>query len=81
VQILRFFQLFFIQLSRTEMSSLIMHAVHHFGQAEGHRKQGKPRMQWPDSIKKATGLRLEDLREAEQDRKKWRTLVAEKDWE
>jgi hypothetical protein len=43
------------------------------GQVAGHRKQGKPRMRWLDSIKKATGLRLEDLREAVQDRKKWRT--------
>jgi hypothetical protein len=48
------------------------------GQVEGHRKQGKPRMRWLDSIKEATGLRLEDLREAVQDRKKWRTLVEEK---
>ena len=39
------------------------------GQVEGHRKQGKPRMRWLDSIKEATGLRLEDLREAVQDRK------------
>jgi len=45
------------------------------GQAEGHTKQGKPRMQWLDSIKEATGLRLEDLKEAVQDREKWRTLV------
>jgi hypothetical protein len=35
-------------------------------------------MRWLDSIKEATGLRLEDLREAVQDRKKWRTLVEEK---
>jgi len=48
------------------------------GQVEGHRKQGKPRRQWLDSIKEATGLRLEDLKEAVQDRKKWRTLVEEK---
>jgi len=48
------------------------------GQIEGHRKQGKPRMRWFDSIKEATGLRLEDLREAVQDGKKWRTLVEEK---
>jgi len=48
------------------------------GQVEGHRKQGKPRMRWLDNIKEATGLRLEDLREAVQDRKKWRTLVEEK---
>jgi hypothetical protein len=47
------------------------------GQVEGHRKQGKPRMRWPDSIKEATGLQLEALREAVQDRKKWHTLVEE----
>jgi hypothetical protein len=35
-------------------------------------------MRWFDSIKEATGLRLEDLREAVQDRKKWHTLVEEK---
>ena len=48
------------------------------GKVEGHRKQGKPRMRWLDSIKQATGLRLEDLKEAVQDRKKWRTVVEEK---
>jgi hypothetical protein len=48
------------------------------GQVPGHRKQGKPRMRLLDSIKEATGLRLEDLREAVQDRKKWCTLVEEK---
>jgi len=47
-------------------------------QVEGHRKQGKPRIRWLDSIKEATGLRLEDLREAVQDRKKWHTLVEDK---
>jgi len=47
-------------------------------QVEGHRKQGKPRMQWLDSIKEATGLRLGDLREVVQDRKKWCMLVEEK---
>jgi hypothetical protein len=35
-------------------------------------------MRWLDSIKEATGLRLEDLREAVQDRKKWRALVEER---
>jgi len=39
------------------------------GQVVGHRKQGKPRMRWLDSIKEDTGLRLEDLKEAVQDRK------------
>jgi hypothetical protein len=39
------------------------------GQVEGHRRQGKPRMRWLDSIKEATGLRLEDLKEAIQNRK------------
>jgi hypothetical protein len=48
------------------------------GQVAEHRKQGKPRMWWLDSIKEATGLQLEDLREAVQDRKKWRSLVEEK---
>jgi hypothetical protein len=48
------------------------------GQVEGHRKQGQPRMRWLDSIKDATVLRLEDLKEAVQDRKKWHTLVEEK---
>jgi len=35
-----------------------------FGQVARHRKQGKPRMRWLDGNKEATGLRLEDLREA-----------------
>jgi hypothetical protein len=48
------------------------------GQVEGRRKQGKPRMRWLDSIKEATGLQLEDLREAVQDWEKRRTLVKEK---
>jgi predicted RNase H-like HicB family nuclease len=48
------------------------------GQVEGHGTQGKTRTRWLDSIKEATGLRLEDIREAVQDRKKWRTLVEEK---
>jgi len=48
------------------------------GQVEGHRKQGIPWMRWLNSIEEATGLRLEDLREAVQDRKKWHTLVEEK---
>jgi hypothetical protein len=48
------------------------------GQVEGDWRRGKPRTRWLDGMKEATGLRLEDLREAEQDRKKWRTLVEEK---
>jgi len=40
------------------------------GQVAEQRKQGKPRMRWLDSIKEATGLRLENAREAVQDRKK-----------
>jgi len=47
-------------------------------QVEGHRKQGKPRMRWLYNIKEATGLRLEDVKEAVQDRKKWRSLMEEK---
>jgi hypothetical protein len=34
------------------------------GQVAGYRRQGKPRMRWLDSIKEATGLRLEVLKEA-----------------
>jgi len=49
------------------------------GQAKGHRKQGKPRMRWLDNIKEATGLRLEDLREAVQDRKKMAHAGGRKD--
>ena len=47
-------------------------------QVEGHRKQGKPRMRWLDSINEAIGLRLEDVKEAVQDRKKWRIPVEAK---
>jgi hypothetical protein len=48
------------------------------GQVAGYRRQGKPRMHWLDSIKEATGLRLETLKEIVQDRKKWSMLVEEK---
>ena len=48
------------------------------GQVAGYRRQGKPQMRWLDSIKEATGLRLDALKEAVQDRKKWRMLVEEK---
>jgi hypothetical protein len=48
------------------------------GQVAGYRRQGKPRMRWLDSIKEATGLRLDALKEAVQDRKKWHMLVEEK---
>jgi len=33
------------------------------GQVAGYRKQGKPRMRWLDSIKDATGLRLDAFKE------------------
>jgi hypothetical protein len=48
------------------------------GQVAGHRKQGKPRMRWLDSIEEVTGRRLEVLKEIVQDGKKWRMLVEEK---
>jgi hypothetical protein len=48
------------------------------GQVAGHRRQGKPQMHWLGSIKEATGLRLEVLKEIVQDRKKWCMLVEEK---
>ena len=48
------------------------------GQVAGYRRQGKPRMRRLDSIMEAIGLRLDALKEAVQDRKKWRMLVEEK---
>jgi hypothetical protein len=39
------------------------------GQVAGYRRQGKLRMRWLDSIKEATGLRLEVLKETVQDSK------------
>jgi hypothetical protein len=48
------------------------------GHVEGQSRQEKPRMRWLDSIREATSLQLEDVRQAVQDRKKWRTLVKEK---
>jgi hypothetical protein len=48
------------------------------GNVAGHRGQGKPRLQWLYSIKNATGLRLEVLKETVQDRKAWGMLVEEK---
>jgi len=45
------------------------------GQVAGYRRQGKPRIRWFDIIKEATGLSLGVLKEAVQDRKKWRMLV------
>jgi hypothetical protein len=48
------------------------------GPVAGYRRQGKPRMLWLDSIKEATGLRLDALKEAVQDKKELRMLVEEK---
>ena len=48
------------------------------GQVAGYRRQGKSRMRWLDSVKEATGLGLDALKQAVQDRKKWRMLVEEK---
>jgi hypothetical protein len=49
-------------------------------QVTGYKRQRKPQMRWLDSIKEATGLRLDALKEAVQDRKKWHMLVEEKTW-
>jgi len=48
------------------------------GQVAGYRKQGKPQIHWLDSIKDATSLRLEVLKETVKDRKTWSMLVEEK---
>jgi hypothetical protein len=50
------------------------------GQVAGHRRQGKLWLRWLDSIKEATSLRLEVLKETVQDMKKWCMLVEEKSW-
>jgi CRISPR/Cas system-associated exonuclease Cas4 (RecB family) len=48
------------------------------GKVEGHRRQGRLRLCWIDSIKEATGLSLEVLKELVKDRKKWCRMVEEK---
>jgi len=48
------------------------------GKDAGYRRQEKTRMRWLDTIKEATGLRLDILKETVQDRKKWCMLVEEK---
>jgi hypothetical protein len=48
------------------------------GHVAGCSRKGKPRMRCVDSIKEATGLRAEVLKEAAQDRKKWHEMVEEK---
>jgi hypothetical protein len=39
------------------------------GQVTGYGRQGKPQMHWLDSIREATGLKFEVLKETIQDRK------------
>jgi hypothetical protein len=51
------------------------------GQVAGYRRQGKPRMRWPDSIKEASGLLLEVLKERVQDREKMAHAGGRKDSE
>jgi hypothetical protein len=51
---------------------------HHAGEVARYRRQGRPRLRWINSIKEATDLRLETLKETVKDRKKWRMLVEEK---
>ena len=48
------------------------------GKVAGYRRQGKPWMRWLDTIKEATRLILEVLKETVQDRKKWHVLGEEK---
>jgi hypothetical protein len=50
------------------------------GQVAGYRRQGKPRMRRLESIKEATGLRLEASKETVQGKKKWPMLVEGKPW-
>jgi hypothetical protein len=49
------------------------------GQVAGYRRQGKPRKCWLDSVKEATGLRLQAVKETVQDRTKMAHADRKKD--
>ena len=42
---------------------------------EGSRKQGRPRRKWMDEIHERTGMNLAELRDATEERRKWRGLT------
>jgi hypothetical protein len=64
--ILRLKLCYFSHIMRAK-GSLEWHIV--LGQVAGYRRQGRPWMRWIESIKEATGLRLETLKETVKDRK------------
>ena len=45
------------------------------GMGDGARGRGRPRTRWLDEIKECTGLSLQELKEAAQDRDGWRGKV------
>jgi hypothetical protein len=68
----------------TDTAEYTLSCVHVIGKMAGlllwdvYERQRKPRLHWLDSIKEATSLRVEALKETVQDRKKWHMLVEEK---
>ena len=45
------------------------------GRTEGSRKRGRPNMRWTDFIKEATGMSLQELSRAVEDRALWMSLI------
>ena len=45
------------------------------GKVKGSRKGGGPNMRWSDSLKEPTGLCLQELRRAVEDRTIWKSLI------
>ena len=45
------------------------------GMVEGNRRRGRPRVQWMDEVKKATGMSVQMLKEMALDRCSWRRMT------
>jgi len=45
------------------------------GRVAGKRRRGRQRTRWLDTIKEDTGMQLQELKEAVNDRKAWRVIV------
>ena len=42
---------------------------------DGRRRRGRPRRKWMDEIHEVTGMKLVELRDVTEQRKRWRKLV------
>ena len=47
-----------------------------YGTVKGGRRQGRQRKRWEDNIREWTGLKFAKSQRAEENREKWRKLVA-----